>query len=162
MAAQIHPLHTRSGEGKALWGPGDMYTFLVTGEQTGGACFAMEALVPGGGGPPPHIHEREDETLYILDGQCEVEIGEERLLASAGDLVWMPKRTMHRFSNVGSEPMRMILTFVPAGIELFFQEVFEEVQDRAAPPPPVSTELIDRLSAAAPKYGLEFVLPPAG
>jgi len=40
-----------------------MYTFLVTGEQTGGAYFVMEALVPPGGGPPPHIHRNEDETF---------------------------------------------------------------------------------------------------
>jgi quercetin dioxygenase-like cupin family protein len=160
MTTQSHPFHTRSGEGMALWGPGDMYTFLVTGEQTGGAYFAMEAFVPGGGGPPPHIHEREDETLYILDGQCEVEIGNERLLAAAGDLVWMPRGTIHRFSNLNREPMRMILAFTPAGIERFFQEVFEQVQDRSAPPPPASSALIDRLAAAAPRYGLEFVLPP--
>jgi hypothetical protein len=53
--------------------------------------------------------------------------------------------------------MRMIPTFMPAGIELFFQEVFDAVEDRSAPPPPVSAELIDRLVTASPRYGLEFV-----
>jgi quercetin dioxygenase-like cupin family protein len=159
MATQLGALHMRSGEGKALWGPGDMYTFLVTGEQTGGTVFSMEGLVPAGGGPPLHIHDREDEALYILEGECEVEVGDNRLLASAGDLVWMPRGMAHRFTNTGTGPARMILTFTPAGIEHFFEEVFEEVHDRSAPPPPVSPELIGRLVTAAPRYGLEFLLP---
>lgn len=160
MATQLAPLHMCSGEGKALWGPGDMYTFLVTGDQTGGTVFAMEGLVPPGGGPPLHIHEHEDETLYILEGECEVEVGDNPLLASTGDFVWMPRGTPHRFSNTGTETLRLILTFTPAGIELFFQEVFEEVHDRTAPPPPTSPELIGRLVTTAPRYGLEF-FPPA-
>ena len=43
--------HVVSGTGKAFWDPGDMYTFLVSGEQAGGALFAMEGLAPAGGGP---------------------------------------------------------------------------------------------------------------
>jgi quercetin dioxygenase-like cupin family protein len=159
MATQLGALHMRSGEGKALWGPGDMYTFLVTGEETVGTVFAMEGLVPAGGGPPLHIHDREDEALYILEGECEVEVGNNRALASAGDLVWMPRGTAHRFSNTGTGVARMILTFTPAGIEHFFEEVFEEVHDHSAPPPPASPELIGRLITAAPRYGLEFLLP---
>jgi quercetin dioxygenase-like cupin family protein len=159
MGTQLSALHVRSGEGKALWGPGDMYTFLVTGEQTGGTVFAMEGLVPPGGGPPLHIHEREDEALYILEGECEVEVGDNRVLATTGDLVWMPRGTAHRFSNMGTGTARMILTFTPAGIEHFFEEVFEEVFDRSAPPPPPSPELIDRLVTAARHYGLTFLLP---
>jgi quercetin dioxygenase-like cupin family protein len=162
MATQLAPLHMRSGEGKALWGPGDMYTFLVTGEETGGTVFAMEGRVPPGGGPPLHVHDREDETLYILEGDCEVQIGDDRVLASTGDFVWMPRGTAHRFRNTGTEQMRLILTFTPAGIELFFEEVFEEVHDRTSPPPPTSPELVGRLVTAAPRYGLEFFPPAEG
>ena len=56
-------LHRGAGTGPSYWGPGDRYTFLVTGEESGGAYFAMEAFVPPGGGPGPHVHTREDETL---------------------------------------------------------------------------------------------------
>ncbi len=59
-------LHRRAGTGPGFWGPGDRYTFLVTGEESGGAYFVMEAWVPSGGGPGPHIHTREDETFYVL------------------------------------------------------------------------------------------------
>jgi hypothetical protein len=61
-------LHRGAGTGPSYWGPGDRYTFLVTGEESGAAYFAMEAFVPPGGGPGPHIHTREDETFYVLEG----------------------------------------------------------------------------------------------
>ncbi len=137
--------HTESGTGKAFWGPGDMYTFLVSGEQAGGGVFAMEGLVPTGGGPPPHIHEKEDETHYILAGNCRVQIGEQQFVASPGDFIFFPLGTVHTFRNDGPDSLRLILTFVPAGIERYFEEVFEPVKDRTAVPPPPTKELIDRL-----------------
>ena len=151
--------HVVSGTGKAFWGPGDMYTFLISGEQAGGGFFAMEGLVPAGGGPPPHIHEREDETLYILEGTCNVQVGEQQLVASPGGFIFLPRGTVHAFRNDGPDKLRLILTFVPAGIEQFFEEVLEPVTDRTAVPPPPTKELVDRLLATGPKYGIKFVLP---
>ena len=109
--------HVVAGTGKAFWGPGGMYTFLVSGEQAGGALFAMEGLVPAGGGPPLHIHEREDETLYILEGRCTVQIGEQEMVASSGDSIFLPRGMVHAFRNDGPETLRLILPFVPAGVE---------------------------------------------
>ena len=159
MPDSITDFHTASGTGKAFWGPGDMYTFLVSGEQAGDSIFAMEGLVPTGGGPPPHIHENEDETLYILEGRCSVQIGDEKLVASIGDSIFLPRGTVHAFRNDGPYTLRLILTFVPAGIERFFEEVLEPVTDRTAAPPPPTKELVDRLLATGPKYGITFVLP---
>jgi len=56
-------LYRPAGSGAILLGPGDLYRFLVTGAESGGAYFAMEAILPPGGGPPPHIHRNEDETF---------------------------------------------------------------------------------------------------
>ena len=79
-------LHRPVATGQAYWGPGDHYTFLVTGEESAGAYFAMEALVPPGGGPPPHIHTREDESLDLLEGELEFLLGDETIVAgSLGD-----------------------------------------------------------------------------
>ena len=61
--------------GATFFGPGDVYRFLVTGAESGGAYFAMEAYVPPGGGPPPHIHRNEDETFYIVEGADRVPLG---------------------------------------------------------------------------------------
>ena len=62
-------VHLSAGTGRAFWGPGDMYTFLVTGEQTGGAYFVMAALVPPGGGPPPHIG-RKNGVSHLAHPEC--------------------------------------------------------------------------------------------
>jgi uncharacterized cupin superfamily protein len=79
-------LHRPAHGGLTYWGPGDMYRFLVTGEETGGAYFAMEAFVPPGGGPPPHIHRNEDETFYVVEGEVEILLDDEIVTAGVGDV----------------------------------------------------------------------------
>ena len=149
--------HRASDAGAVFLGPGDLYRFLVTGEESGGSYFAMEALVPPGGGPPPHIHRHEDETFYVLEGEIEFLLGDELIVGSAGDFVNVPRGTVHRFHNAGSATARMILTFTPAGIERFFEETLERPLDRTQPPTDNLDEVAARYAAAAPKYGLEFV-----
>ena len=94
-------LHRLSGTGATYWGPGDLYRFLVTGAETGGAYFAMEAVVPPGGGPPPHTHAREDETFYVLEGRVDFRLGDERVTAGPGDFVNVPRGRVHNFHNAG-------------------------------------------------------------
>jgi mannose-6-phosphate isomerase-like protein (cupin superfamily) len=150
-------VYRTAGTGPAFWGPGDRYTFLVTGEQTGGAYFVMEALVPPGGGPPPHIHRNEDETFYIVEGGCSIRIGDKVVHAKAGDFVNIPRGTVHCFFNNGTATARMIVTFTPAGMEGFFEETLEPATDPSAAPPQNNPAVAARYVAAAPKYGLEFV-----
>ena len=152
-------LHRPTLTGPAYWGPGDHYTFLVTGEESGGAYFAMEALVPPGGGPPPHIHTREDETFYVLDGQLEFLLGEETVVAGSGDFVNVPRGTVHRFLNTGAETARLLLTFTPAGIERWFEETLEEAPNEVTPEDvPDNVEAVAaRYAATAHRYGIEFV-----
>jgi mannose-6-phosphate isomerase-like protein (cupin superfamily) len=152
-------LHRPVATGPAFWGPGDHYTFLVTGEETGGAYFVMEALVPPGGGPPPHIHNREDETYYILEGQIETLLGEETVMTGPHDFVNIPRGTVHRFRNTGTETARMILTFTPAGIEHWFEECLERAPSDPLPGdvPGNVDEVAARYVAAAPRYGIDFV-----
>jgi quercetin dioxygenase-like cupin family protein len=151
--------HRPVATGPAYWGPGDHYTFLVTGEESGGAYFAMEALVPPGGGPPTHIHTREDETFYLLDGQIEFLLGDETILAGPGDFVNIPRGVVHRFRNTGTQTARMVLTFTPAGIERWFEETLERAPNDVgdADVPDNVDEVAARYVAAAPAYGLEFV-----
>ena len=151
--------HRPARTGPAFWGPGDHYTFLVTGEESGGAYFAMEALVPPGGGPPPHIHTREDETFYLLDGEVEFTLGEETIVAGPGDFVNVPRGTVHRFQNTGSATAKLVLTFTPAGIEKWFEETLEQAPNEVTPEdvPDNVEEVAARYVAAAPGYGLEFV-----
>jgi mannose-6-phosphate isomerase-like protein (cupin superfamily) len=154
----IHPpLYRPAKTGATYWGPGDLYRFLVTGAESGGAYFAMEALVPPGGGPPPHIHTREDETFYILEGEVSIRLGDATITAGAGDFVNVPRGTVHCFRNDRGAPVRMILTFTPAGIEHFFEETLERALDPTLPPPDNVEAVAARYAAAAPRHGIEFL-----
>jgi quercetin dioxygenase-like cupin family protein len=156
MAEPGEMFHRPSGTGRTYWGPGDLYTFLVTGAESGGAYFAMEALVPTGGGPPLHIHTNENETFYVLEGQCTFQLGDETIVAGPGDFVNIPRQAVHCFRNDGADPVRMILTFTPAGIEKFFEETLEPAVDPTQPPPDNSAVVAARYAAVAPRYGMEF------
>jgi quercetin dioxygenase-like cupin family protein len=148
--------HQPADTGTSYWGPGDRYTFLVTGSQNNGAYFIMEGIVPPGGGPPLHIHHREEESLYLLDGVLEITLGEKTMHATTGDFVQIPRGLVHRFHNTGTTTARLLLFFSPAGMEKYFEEVLERVQDRSAAVPQVTEALITRMLGAGPKHGLEF------
>ena len=130
----------------------------MTGEESGGAYFSMLATVPSNGGPPPHIHRDEDETFYVLDGAPTFRLGDERIVAGPGDFVNVPKGVLHCFRNFSDEPMTMILTFTPAGIEKFFEETLERAYDLSLPCPDNLAEVGARYAEAAPRYGMEFFL----
>ena len=155
----LAPFHRAHAAGPSYWGPGDTYTFLVTGEESGGAYFSMLAIVPPQGGPPPHIHLNEDETFYVLDGSPTFRLGDERIVAAPGDFVNVPKGVLHCFRNFSDEePVRMILTFTPAGIERFFEETLERAHDLTQECPDNLAEVGARYAEAAPRYGMEFFL----
>jgi len=161
-AHAMKPIFRPNGSAPAVWGPGDRYNFLATGEETDNAFFQFEAIVPTGGGPPPHIHSREDESFYVVSGSLEILVGDSTYQAKAGDFVFIPRGTVHRFKNVGGTTALQLVTFVPAGMERYFREVFPPVTDPKAVPPPITDELIQKLHEVAPKYGLEFPAAPEG
>ena len=152
--------YVRAGTGQAYRSPIDEITFLITGEETCGALFMAEVSVPPGGGNPPHIHHREEETFYLRQGTLTVHVGGKTLTASAGDFICLPRGVAHSFQNTGNVDAKFLLVVAPAGLEKFFEEAFYPVEDRSAAMPPMTGEFMARVLAAAPKCGMEFV-PPA-
>ena len=156
------PIFRPNGSAPAVYGPGDLYNMLATGEETSNAFFQFEAIVPAGGGPPAHVHSREEESFYIVSGSLEILLGDSTYNARAGDFVFIPRGTVHRFKNKGTSTAVQLVTFVPAGMDKFFKEVFPPVTDRNAAPPPITDDLIRRMNEAAPRHGIEFVVPKTG
>jgi quercetin dioxygenase-like cupin family protein len=151
--------HIRPDEGKTLWVLGDLYRFVVTGEDTGGAYALVETTAtPGLPGPPPHVHHNEDESFYVLEGEVELTVEGHTSKAGPGSFVRIPKGTLHTFKNAGTEPARFLVLLTPAGFEGFFEEVGEPATDPSSPPegPPD----VEKVMATAPKYGLEIPPPP--
>jgi quercetin dioxygenase-like cupin family protein len=160
VAQQNQVKYVPAGTGAAYWGPGNQLTFLVTGKETGGAFFLAEMSVVPGGGPPPHIHHREDESFHILEGTLTIQVGGNTITASAGDFAYLPRGIVHSFKNTGDGFAKALVVTTPAGLENYFAEVFDPATDRSAAPPPPSKEMLARAMAAAPRYGL-VLLPPA-
>ena len=147
-----------AGTGPAYCGPGDRITFLITGAETGGAFFMAEVSVAPGGGPPPHVHSREDESFYLQQGTLAVRVGDKALNVSAGDVVHMPRGVVHSFKNVGGETAKLLMVATPAGLENYFAETFFPAAD-IADVPQIGQAVIARAMKTAPKYGLELRLP---
>ena len=119
----------------------------------------IDMLLPPGDQPPLHVHHESDETFYVLEGEVEFLLGDETTLAGPGDFVNVPRGTVHRFRNTGTETARLVLTFTPAGIERWFEETLERAPNDVAVEdvPDNIDEVAARYVAAAPRYGLEFV-----
>jgi quercetin dioxygenase-like cupin family protein len=138
---------------------GDVYRFLATGEETNGKYALIEAIVPPGGGPPPHVHSREEEGFYILEGEITFTVGEKRIVATAGMFANMPVGTPHSFKNESNRSARMLISVAPAGLEQMFLEVGVPVAQGATTALPPTKDEIEKLLAVAPKYGIEIKLP---
>jgi quercetin dioxygenase-like cupin family protein len=87
---------------------------------TGGALSVFETTIEAG--PPLHVHDREDECLYVLDGELSVRCGGDAFDAAAGSFVFLPRGRPHRF-RARAQPARLLLIAVPGGIEDYFRQI---------------------------------------
>ena len=153
------PTIRKPNEGHTISVVGDVYRFMATSEDTNGKYAMWEAIVPPGGGPPPHVHSREEESFYILEGEISFQIGEERVVATAGMFANMPVGTPHSFKNESNQPAKMIISIAPAGLEEMFFEFGVPLPEGSTSALPPTKDEIEKLLAIAPKYGIEIRVP---
>ena len=144
------------GQGKTYSAVGDRYTLLASGEQTDGAYTLFTATVPPGGGPPPHVHTREEELFFVLEGQLSFTVGDRLIIGEPGTFVQIPRGTVHAFKNNSAAPARMLIQCMPAGFEKFIAEFATELAGPDSTPIPPSREEIEKLVSLAPKYGIQM------
>ena len=101
--------------GGSVWLAGIHITVKLTSEDTGGAYAMTEEITPPQGGAPPHAHDREDEALYVLEGEVEFLLGEDTIPAGAGSCAYAPRGALHAFKNVGTSPSRVLVVYSPGG-----------------------------------------------
>ena len=98
--------------------------FMIDGEDAGGDFSLVEhPMSPRALAAPLHLHEREDEYSFVLEGRMGALLGDEVVEAGPGDLVFKPRNQWHTFWNAGDEPCRILEIIAPAGFEKFFREL---------------------------------------
>jgi len=147
-----------AGEGESFWVLGDLYTFKVTGKQTNGAFTIIDQIIMPGGGPPPHIHHREDETFYVMSGMFSFLSGDVEKMLGPGSFVYVPKGTIHTFRNVGDSQGRLLVSITPAGLEEFFYSIGNPADD-VNKPPAFDPAVIDKVIRLAGDYNMSISLP---
>ena len=122
------------------------------GRDTRGVVSVVESHDVPGGGPPAHIHHREDETFQILEGEYEWTVDGKKFVAQKDATIFAPRGIPHTYRYLGKTPGRLMCLITPSGFEGFFEEVGamspEQQQD------------IPRVIELGKKYGLEFPPPP--
>ncbi|MFI7122063.1 cupin domain-containing protein [Amycolatopsis sp. NPDC049868] len=136
------------GEGTDVGAIGlGIYT-RMTGADTKGAYSLFEYVAPPGlGGPPTHVHTREDELFICVRNKVVVELDGEDYVLSLGDSLLTPRGTPHRFYNPFDEETRIIAIVSPPGLEKYYQELSE------LPPGPRDMTLVGQIMT---RHGLEL------
>jgi quercetin dioxygenase-like cupin family protein len=131
---------------------------VVPGEQTGGAWCMLEIFAPAGRATPVHRHEREDETLMLLDGDLEVMVDGTRHRLKPGENVVLGRGTTHQFTNRGTTTAHYLLICSPAGFDRFVAASSDAYDGAVASVPPSDTAKA-RMRAVAREFGIDIVQP---
>jgi quercetin dioxygenase-like cupin family protein len=145
------------GEGRKYWLVGDHITMKVAAPQTGGAYSAALTWVGPGMGPPPHVHHREDELFYVVEGELTFIYDRQTFVGEAGTAVYLKKDIPHAFANKTDKPARFLLIAVPSGFENFVAECGTEI-DRIPSDLQVTPAAIEKLLKTVSKYGIEVLM----
>jgi quercetin dioxygenase-like cupin family protein len=156
---KIEPVALAHGEGEALWFLGELSLIKVAGEATGGRCAIMQQWAPHGDRSPLHVHTREDEWFYVLEGELTFWVGGRIINAPAGSFVYGPRGVPHTFA-VSSPEARFLLGVEPAGFENFMRALAEPAKALSLPPPADKPPDITHLTKVAANYGIEILGPP--
>ena len=149
--------------GDLHWFDGFLLKVLVPAEATGGQLSVCEQVHPAGYGTPVHVHEREDQTLYVLEGRITGWLDPDgdvtECTVEAGEAVFLPRGVPHAF-RVEAEGTRLLEINTPGGFERFHIEAGEPAAEERLPDPaPPDIEKLIRVGAT---YGCQVTGPPVG
>ena len=152
--------HVPADGGRSFWLFTDLFTIKARAEDTGQAFTLSEQTAYTRFSPPPHIHHREDESYYILEGEFEFTADGRTFTTGPGSFVHLPKGRLHLHRNAGDTPARALVLHTPAGVEKLVEEAGEPATDASSVPPPPEMPEIQRAVETAQKYGIEVPPPP--
>lgn len=147
----------RPTEGRWIAQSGDLNRVLAVSQDTGGIYSQWEAIVPPGGGPLLHVHSREDESFFVIEGEVVFQLGDRRHIAPAGTYVNLPIGVPHCFRNETSSTARLLITVAPAGLEGLFFESGVEVEPGTVIAPAAASNEKEKIRVAAARYGVSLL-----
>jgi quercetin dioxygenase-like cupin family protein len=158
-ADALKPIAVRSDEGEARWWFGGLAVIKATAADTGGQMTIVEVTEPAGLEAPLHVHHRDDEGFWILEGDATFQVGDMTIEASAGDYVFGPRGIPHRYT-VGDGGCRMLFILVPGGIEDVMRKTSEPARSHTLPPPSEepTPEEIEHVKALVARHGYELLI----
>jgi quercetin dioxygenase-like cupin family protein len=142
-ASMTKPIVRMPGEGKKVQLAGHPLAFLVTGDDTRHTSM-FEWTIPAGFSTGLHVHRVQEETFYVLEGECDWQVGEQRVRAAAGSYLFLPPGVPHNIGNASDKPARVLMTVSPPGHEHYFEELAETVARGGAADPAKIAELRGR------------------
>ena len=140
-----------AGEGKKFNVLGHSITAILAKKNTEGNYYVFECITPPGQGIPPHVHDREDELIYVVDGEFGIMLGGKNFVAKAGDEIYFPKHVPHAFQNIGSKAGKTLWTVVPGGN---FEEFFDQLGALPAGEPDLK-----KVAEIFTMYGMKILIP---
>ena len=155
-ATTPQPAAVHSEQGEARWWFAALAVIKATAADTGGAMTIIEVTEPPGAEAPLHVHHREDEAFWILDGSVTLYVGDSVIEASAGDYAFGPRDIPHRYT-VGPEGCRMLFICTPGGFENLVREMSVRAESRTLPPPSDEAPDFERVAAIARANGCELL-----
>jgi quercetin dioxygenase-like cupin family protein len=131
------------GEGKEVTLAGQPMVFLVTGEDTRYTSM-FDWTLPSGFSTGLHVHRVQEETFYVLEGECEWQVGDQLVRARPGTYLFIPPGVPHNIGNASGKPARMLMTVSPPGHEHYFEELGKVVAGGGPPDANVVAKLRSR------------------
>jgi quercetin dioxygenase-like cupin family protein len=153
----LDPVLVRRDEGEARWWFSGLAVIRATAADTAGQMTIVEMTEPPGTEAPLHVHHREDEAFFILEGSATLQVGAETFEVSAGDYALGPRDIPHKYT-VGDHGCRMLFICTPAGFEKLVREMSEPADRRTLPPPSDDEPDMERIAAIAAANGCELLL----
>ena len=155
----IAPTALQPGEGDARWFLDALGIIKASAETTDNVVAVIEFLWPQGSGSPLHVHHREDEWFYIIEGEVTFWVGGETTVAPAGSFLYAPRDVPHTFL-VTSPQARFLMVTEPAMFADFVRELSVPAQELTLPPASVQPPDPERMTAVAAEWGIEILGPP--
>jgi quercetin dioxygenase-like cupin family protein len=153
MPTTLRPKFLDANDGLRLQsGPGRDLVFKVTGDDTGGAFDYFVVEVAPHGGPPLHVHHRQEETIHVLSGRFKVRCDEEEQVLEQGGFAFLPSGLPHAFLNLTNEAAEIVVVYTPGGCASFYEELGPLTRSGAPDPADVA--------ACFERHGMTLLGPP--